>query len=93
MVNKSSGFVNWLLYGKIYKKMHCEKVKYVATVGIIAALYIGYLMYTGKWDQPIEYLYLALIAGIGGYFGVIYYKLQKHKPINLKTVILFFLDK
>jgi len=90
MANKA---VQWLLFGKLFKKMHCEKVKYVATVGIIAILYIGYLMYTGKWDQPIEYLYLALIAGIGGYLGVIYYKLQKHKPINAKTVIFFFLDR
>jgi len=90
MVNKA---VQWLLFGKLFKKMHCEKVKYVATAGIIAILYIGYLMYTGKWDQPIEYLYLALLAGIGGYLGVIYYKLQKHKPINAKTVILFWVDK
>ncbi len=90
MTNK---VVEYILYGKIFKKMHCEKVKYLATVGIIAILYIGYLMYTGKWDQPIEYLYLALLAGIGGYLGVLYYKIMKHKPINAKTVILFFLDK
>lgn len=85
--------LDWLLFGKLFRKEHCEKVKYVAFAGIIAILYIGYLMYTGKWNQPIEYLYLALLAGIGGYFGVIYYKLQKKKPINAKTVILFFLEK
>jgi len=85
--------VDWLLFGTLFRKEHCEKVKYVAVAGIIAISYIAYLMYTGKWNQPIEYLYLALLAGIGGYLGVIYYKLQKKKPINAKTVILFFLDK
>lgn len=90
MTNK---ILEWLLFGKLIKKMHCEKVKYVAFAGIIAISYISYLIYTGKFNQPIEYLYLALLAGIGGYLGVIYYKVQKHKPLNPKTIILFFMDK
>jgi predicted tellurium resistance membrane protein TerC len=90
MTNK---IVDWILFGKLINKTHCEKVKYVTVAGIIALLYIGYMMFTKRWDQPIEYLYLALLAGVGGYLGVIYYKLQRHKPINAKTVILFFLDK
>jgi hypothetical protein len=84
---------NWLLFGKLFNKMHCEKIKYITVVGIVSILYISYMIYTNKWNEPIEYLYLALLAGIGGYLGVIYYKVMNKKPLNFKTTLLFFLDK
>lgn len=78
---------------KIMNKHHCEKVMVIYVGMIIAIVYIFYLMFTGKYTYPIEWFYLAGMTWLGSLLGIVYYKITNRKPVNPKTVILFWKDK
>jgi len=67
--------------GKIIQKRPCEKVSYFFASGLLVVGYFAYLIHTGEYQYPMNYLYLALASVIAGYLGVLYYRIMhKKKP-------------
>ena len=75
-----------------WNRKHCEKTKFLLGIGIVATLYSIYLLQTGRWIYPIEFFYLAILTIIGGFAGVIFYKITNHKKITPKTLLFFWTD-
>jgi len=72
-------FIDWIFKGKILEKRPCEKVSFYFAFTLFVAGYFIYLIYTGKYIYPIEYLYLAGFGVGSGYLGVLYYRWMHHK--------------
>lgn len=79
---------------------HCEKVSYLTTGAIALFLVLAYQAYAVNYVPTIQIgsdaYSLVLVVGIialGGYGGVIFYKITNNKPLKLKTIIFFWLDK
>lgn len=66
--------------------MHCEKTSFITVAGIIAFFLLGVAILAGKpipsvTIEGIELSYL-VIAGLiilGGYLGILYYRISKNK--------------
>lgn len=80
---------------------HCEKTSYISFGGLIATL-IFFLIFFFRNSLPTinlpifgtqPYLFVALAFFIGGYLGVLYYKVSNRKQLTLRNVILFWEDK
>lgn len=79
-------------FGFLNKK-HCEKTKFFTIFALVVLLYSLWIVSRGQWNYSPEWLALVILAFIGGYAGVLWYKVQNHKPITIKTVVLFWKDK
>jgi hypothetical protein len=91
MVKGIGGF-GWL------DSRHCEKTNYIAFGGLLATIAF-FLVFFFKNSLPTinlpffgaqPYLFVALAFFIGGYIGVIYYKVSNKKPLTLRTVTFFW---
>lgn len=79
---------------------HCEKIKFLLFASIVAFLILGYGVLTNEFapeitinNEPFSYFMIFGILVLGGYIGVIYYKVEKNKKLTPKTVLLFWMDK
>lgn len=79
---------------------HCEKIKFLLFASIVGFLILGYGLITNEFapeitinSEPITYFVIFGILVLSGYIGVLYYKITNGKKINLKTVLIFWLDK
>ncbi len=84
----------------ILDRFHCEKIKFLLAITIVAFLIFGYGIITNEFapeitinNEPITYFIIFGILVLAGYLGVIYYKVTNNKKLTPKTVILFFLDR
>jgi len=80
---------------------HCEKTSYIAFGGLFATV-VFLLTFFARNNLPTinlpvfgvqPYLFVAFAFFIGGYLGVLYYKISNKKRLTLRTVILFWEDK
>ena len=80
---------------------HYEKTSYIAFGGLLATV-VFLLTFFARNNLPTinlpifgtqPYLFVALAFLIGGYVGVLYYKISNKKRLTLRTVILFWEDK
>lgn len=78
-----------------------RKTSYIAFGGLLGTIAF-FLIFIFKNSLPSinlplfgnqPYLFVAIAFFLGGTIGVIYYKLSNRKPLTLKTVILFWIDK
>jgi len=67
---------------------HCEKTSFITLAGIVGVIYFAYLGFVLNdfptiqfffVDEPITFLYLFAIILIGGYLGVIGYRIANNK--------------
>lgn len=76
-----------------HKFRHCERTSYFTTVAFIASLVIGFMIYKGTWAESINWFYLALLSFVGGWLGVLYYRISKRKKIFSKETLFFWSAK
>ncbi len=72
-------------------KRHCEKTSYFLAVMIALSLILGKLFLLDGLGYTIELLgysqnlfFLVLFLAVVGYVGVIYYRVSKHKNLELR---------
>jgi hypothetical protein len=92
--------VKWIGGLGFLHSRHCEKVSYLTTGAIALFVILAYQAIAVNYVPEIQIagntLSLVLAVGIvalGGYGGVIFYKVTNNKPLKLKTIIFFWLDK
>jgi len=82
------------------KFKHCERTAYLAFGAIALFLILVYQAYAVNYVPTIQIgsdtyslVILVGIIALGGYSGVIWYKVENNKPLKPKTIIFFWLDK
>ncbi len=80
-------------------KRHCEKTSFITIGALVGLLYFTYLALVNNSfptfnfpfvSEPITWLFLFLVVFIGGYLGVIFYRVSYHKCILCKDSLIFW---
>lgn len=78
--------------------VHCEKTSFIAIGGLIGLAYFAYLAFIDSFptvkipfiEEPVTLLFLFIIVFIGGYLGVIFYRITNNKCLFCKDSIMFW---
>lgn len=89
-----SGFVHMM---KIISKWwnskmfrHCERSSYFTTIALGATLLIGWSISTGNFQHPMYWFYIALLSFLGGWIGVIIYRIKNRKKLLTRDSLFFW---